>query len=234
MFRQRRPAEPRRVPSTWPANCSGRSPGCPRPATRRTPSTAGCRSRRAPRAMSDCTIIQVSPIQTDCKPGHLVRGGERHAEMIVVSDVLHEYDQERSVSGHTSLDFEGARPVLGKARLEFFRIREPGDPAGGPGYLRCDSCIRFLVHFNLLPWPELTHVEQWHMEPQIEPQPGRFLPTSRAHSWPQVNLMPNGACASALARSNDPCPATPTRASASTAGATSPPSPSTSSQANPH
>ncbi|MEU1688599.1 SUKH-3 domain-containing protein [Micromonospora sp. NPDC005707] len=106
--------------------------------------------------------------------GHLVRGGDRHAEMIVVSDVLHEQDHLRATENRPPLTIEEARAILGTSRLEVFRIREPGDPVGGPAELPCDSCITFLVRFNALPWSDLAHTEEWHPEPQSVIQPGRF------------------------------------------------------------
>ncbi|WP_262286588.1 SUKH-3 domain-containing protein [Micromonospora sp. MA102] len=122
--------------------------------------------------------------------GHLVRGGERHAEMIVVSDVLHDHDHALTSAGRTPLGLEEARSLLGKARMGSFRIREPGDPAGGPGELRCESCIRFLVHFNVLPWPELAYAEEWHAEPQNDPEPGRF-PTEVANALVVAGWQPH-------------------------------------------
>jgi len=107
-------------------------------------------------------------------PGHLVRGGERHAEMIVVSDVLHEHDHRRASDGRPPLTLKETRTILGSARAEFFRVRESGDPVGGPAELPCDSCINFLVHFNVLPWSDLAHCEDWLPPPQSLIRPGRF------------------------------------------------------------
>ncbi|GAA4569774.1 hypothetical protein GCM10023176_27060 [Micromonospora coerulea] len=109
-------------------------------------------------------------------PGHLVRGGERHAEMIVVSDVLHEYDHRRAADGIPPLTVEEAATLLGGARIEFFRIREAGDPTGGPVQIPCDSCINFLVRFNALPWSDLAYTRESRTEPQSDPDPGRFPP----------------------------------------------------------
>ncbi|MCI4064399.1 SUKH-3 domain-containing protein [Micromonospora sp. R77] len=109
-------------------------------------------------------------------PGHLVRGGDRHAEMIVVSDALHEYDQQRAAAGQPPTSLEEARTFLGDADIEFFRIREPGDPFGGRAELPCDSCINFLVHVNAMPWSDLAYTQPWHPEPQVDPEPGRFPP----------------------------------------------------------
>ncbi|MEU3452767.1 SUKH-3 domain-containing protein [Micromonospora sp. NPDC006766] len=106
--------------------------------------------------------------------GHLVRGGERHAEMVVVSDVLHERDHRRAADGLPPLTFEEARQILGDSRIESFRIREPGDPAGGPAELPCDSCINFLVRLNALPWSDQAYAQEWRSRPQVDPEPGRF------------------------------------------------------------
>ncbi|MFK3980999.1 SUKH-3 domain-containing protein [Micromonospora sp. NPDC050397] len=106
--------------------------------------------------------------------GHLVRGGDRHAELVVVSDVLHEYDRRRRATGQPPLTQRTARELFDSARLEVFRIREPGDPAGGATERPCDSCVRALVHFGLLPWSYLAFVEEWRPSPQPLPDPERF------------------------------------------------------------
>lgn len=109
-------------------------------------------------------------------PGHLVRGGERHAEMIVVSDVLHEYDHGRAADDLPPLTMAEAEGLLGSARIEVFRIREPGDPAGGPAKVPCSSCVNFLVRFTALPWSDLAYSREWRPQPQPDPEPGRFPP----------------------------------------------------------
>ncbi len=45
-------------------------------------------------------------------PGHLVRGGDRHAELIVVSDVLYEYDQRRAAEGIAPMSTGDAAGLL--------------------------------------------------------------------------------------------------------------------------
>ncbi|KKK06241.1 SUKH-3 domain-containing protein [Micromonospora sp. HK10] len=107
-------------------------------------------------------------------PGQLVRGGERHAELIVVSDVLHEHDHQRAAQGLPALTLAEAQALLGAARIEFFRIREAGDPAGGSAELPCDSCVNFLVRFHALPWSDLAYTEAWHPQPAPAVHPGRF------------------------------------------------------------
>ncbi|MEH1014173.1 SUKH-3 domain-containing protein [Micromonospora sp. CPCC 206060] len=109
-------------------------------------------------------------------PGRLVRGGERHAELIVVSDALHAEDQQRAADGQPPADMVDVVGLFEEARLEIFRIREPGDPAGGRAERPCDSCLNALVHFGLLPWSELAFTREWRPDPQPSPQPGRFPP----------------------------------------------------------
>lgn len=106
--------------------------------------------------------------------GHLVRGGDRHAELVVVSDVLHEYDRRRAALGQPPLTQDSARDLFDSARLEVFRVREPGDPFGGPAERPCDSCVRILVHFGLLPWAHLAFAEEWRPPAQPVPDPERF------------------------------------------------------------
>ncbi|MGW4461102.1 SUKH-3 domain-containing protein [Micromonospora sp. NPDC004704] len=106
--------------------------------------------------------------------GHLVRGAERHAELVVVSDVLHEYDRRLATLGQPELTQESARELFASAHLEVFRVREPGDPFGGPAERPCDSCVPALVHFGLLPWAHLAFAEEWRPAPQPVPDPDRF------------------------------------------------------------
>ncbi|RLK23438.1 YwqJ-like deaminase [Micromonospora sp. M71_S20] len=109
-------------------------------------------------------------------PGHLVRGGDRHAELIVVSDVLHDYDHRRAAEGIAPLGMADAEMLLGGARFEVFRVREAGDPYGGRAERACDSCVNFLVHFNALSWADLAFTSEWHPQPQHPHHPGRFPP----------------------------------------------------------
>jgi hypothetical protein len=111
----------------------------------------------------------------DLPEGHLVRGGDRHAELIVLSDVLHALDRERLGRGAAPLTEEEARRVLRDAQLEVLRVREAGDPLGGQPARPCESCIKALVYFGALPWSHLAYVEEWRPRPRKAlPQPGRF------------------------------------------------------------
>ncbi|MFE9688701.1 SUKH-3 domain-containing protein [Micromonospora sp. NPDC005806] len=122
--------------------------------------------------------------------GHLVRGGERHAEMVVVSDVLHEHDHRRAAGGLPPMTIDQARMLLGRSRLEFFRIRESGDPAGGRAKVPCDSCIAFLVQFQALPWADLAYAQEWRPQPQVDPEPGRF-PTAVTNALVEAGWRPH-------------------------------------------
>lgn len=106
--------------------------------------------------------------------GWLVRGGDRHAELVVLSDALHEHDRRHAAAGQPPLTHESARELLSSAHLEVFRVREPDDPAGGVAERPCDSCVQVLVHFGVLPWAYLAFAEEWRPNPQPVPEPGRF------------------------------------------------------------
>ncbi|HEX5945999.1 MAG TPA: SUKH-3 domain-containing protein [Acidimicrobiales bacterium] len=107
-------------------------------------------------------------------PGHLVRGGDRHAEFVVVSDVLHDYDHRRAAEGIEPMGMADAETLLGNARFEIYRVREPGDRYGGRAERGCDSCVNFLVHFNVLSWAELAFTADRRPDPHPPRQPGRF------------------------------------------------------------
>ncbi|MEV1332864.1 SUKH-3 domain-containing protein [Micromonospora costi] len=110
----------------------------------------------------------------DLPPGRLARGGDRHAELVVVSDVLHEYDHRRAAEGIAPMGMGDAEALLGSARFEVFRVREPGDPYGGPAERPCDSCLAFLVRFGVLPRAELAFTTEWRPGHRPAHHPGRF------------------------------------------------------------
>lgn len=110
--------------------------------------------------------------------GHLVRGGDRHAELIVLSDALHEHQRRRG----GSLTLDDARELLRGAVLEVFPVREPGDPTLAEPMLPAESSIRALAHFGVLPESDLVFTEEQWPEPPppglevAEPDPARFPP----------------------------------------------------------
>ncbi|GAA0796415.1 SUKH-3 domain-containing protein [Spirilliplanes yamanashiensis] len=81
----------------------------------------------------------------------LTRGAERHAELVAVSDALHEADRRRAAAGRPPLDLPSARAWFSGTPWEVTLLREPGDPATGAGRPPCETCVRALVAFGLLP-----------------------------------------------------------------------------------
>lgn len=118
----------------------------------------------------------------DLPPGHLVRGGDRHAELVALSDLLHAEDARRAEEagrgggGAPPMAPDDVRRLVAGAAIEVFRVREPGDPVGGQPVRPCESCINALVYFGLLEWPHLAYVEEWRPAGGPDPQPGRFPP----------------------------------------------------------
>lgn len=111
------------------------------------------------------------------EPGTLVRGAERHAEIIALSDALHEADRLRAAAGAAPIELEEARAWLLTAGFETYFVRETGDPLAGSQSRPCESCVRTLVHFALLPWSDLAFTEEWRPGPNDKiAQPGRFPP----------------------------------------------------------
>ncbi|AGL21681.1 SUKH-3 domain-containing protein [Actinoplanes sp. N902-109] len=106
----------------------------------------------------------------DLDPGSTVRGTERHAELIAVSDVLHEADRLRE----TPLTLDEARGWLRTAHFEAFHVREKGDPLAGADARPCESCIAILVDLALLPWSHLAFIEPFRPYSTNIAQPGRF------------------------------------------------------------
>ncbi|GGK05633.1 hypothetical protein GCM10010123_39450 [Pilimelia anulata] len=82
--------------------------------------------------------------------GELVRGAHRHAELVVLSDVLHRAGAERP---DTPLAEADARALCADAVLAAYHVREPGDPVGGMPARPCATCAGALVHFGVLPPP---------------------------------------------------------------------------------
>ena len=108
-------------------------------------------------------------------PRSLVRGADRHAELIALSDVLHEADREREESGALPITLDEARDLLRTSGFEVYYVREGGDPlAGQPAHL-CESCVVTLVHFAVIPWAQMALAEEWPPEYDDRvAQPGRF------------------------------------------------------------
>ncbi|MEV0897178.1 SUKH-3 domain-containing protein [Actinoplanes sp. NPDC049802] len=91
-------------------------------------------------------------------PGGLVRGAERHAELLVVSDVL--YDTGTVEGGHFAT----------------FHIRESGDPKGGEPAKPCATCSDVLLALGVIGEDERTYRKIRRLDSGTDPQPGRFPP----------------------------------------------------------
>ncbi|MCA2212697.1 SUKH-3 domain-containing protein [Jidongwangia harbinensis] len=94
-------------------------------------------------------------------PRRLVRGAERHAELLVLSDALYEADRVRAAAGAAPITLDEARAWLRTAGFESFFVRESGDPLAGERSRPCETCLVALVDFALLPWSDLAFAEEW-------------------------------------------------------------------------
>ncbi|GAA2640671.1 SUKH-3 domain-containing protein [Paractinoplanes durhamensis] len=96
-----------------------------------------------------------------------IRGAERHAELLVVSDVLYEADKARGVP----LTVDEARNLLQQGQFETFHIRESGDPLGGEPARLCITCETVLVGLAVVsPTPRAER----RLTSGTDPEPGRF------------------------------------------------------------
>jgi hypothetical protein len=179
--------------STWPAlppediaalyrDRRPRPPGTVDPSvalvrlTRRRPSpttvahlSVGARTFRAQGAKGDQEINHhplVAAYLATVPPAAAVRGVERHAELIALSDALHEAGRRITV--------DDARSLLVEASFQAFLVRDTGDPVGGQEVRPCETCIGALVDFALLPWSDLAFTTEWRHGSDRIPAPGRF------------------------------------------------------------
>jgi hypothetical protein len=103
-----------------------------------------------------------------------VRGVERHAELLAVSDVLHEADRTRAAADLAPLTLDEARTLLGQGRLEAFHIRESGDPYGGSRAEFCATCADILFDLTVIVDADRAHPRIGPPDPRDDPAPGRF------------------------------------------------------------
>ncbi|WP_250031828.1 SUKH-3 domain-containing protein [Paractinoplanes maris] len=99
-----------------------------------------------------------------------VRGAERHAEVIALSDALHEASRAR---GH-EIDLDEARAWLAGAAFAAFLVRDQGDPVGGQEFRPCETCISVLVDLAVLPWSDRAFTSEWKHGSDRIPVAGRF------------------------------------------------------------
>ncbi len=165
LYRDRRPAPSRTVdPVVAVRRSADRRPS----PTTVAHLTVGGRLFRAQGARGDQKIEHhplVTAYLSTVDDGARVRGAQRHAELIAVSDALHQ-------AGAITLD--EARAGLIEAEFETFLVRDTGDPAGGRPARPCETCIGALVDFALLPWSDLAHTTEWRHGADHIPEPGRF------------------------------------------------------------
>nr|WP_296069469.1 SUKH-3 domain-containing protein [uncultured Actinoplanes sp.] len=170
LYRDRRPRPPGTVdPSVALVRLTRRRPS---PTTAAHLSVAG-RTYRAQGAKGDQEINHhplVAAHLASIPAVSRVRGAERHAELIALSDALHETDRRRDLP----LTLDDARALLINARFQAFLVRDTGDPAGGQETRPCETCIGALTEFALLPWSDLAFTTEWRHGSDRIPQPGRF------------------------------------------------------------
>jgi hypothetical protein len=166
LYRARRPGSPRTLEAS----------AAMRRAAQRSPSptsvahlTVGGRLIRAQGAKGDQPITHhplVASYLSTVDEGTRVRGAERHAELIAVSEALYSFDRP--------LTLDEARTRLIDADFEVYLVRETGDPLGGRPARPCETCIGALVDFALLPWSDLAFTTEWRHGSDRIPSPGRF------------------------------------------------------------
>jgi hypothetical protein len=110
-------------------------------------------------------------------PQETVRGSERHAELIVCSDVLHDVDRRRALDGLPPLTLDEARRLLSESLFETFQIHSPGDPLAGKPNDPCETCVHVLTQLALLPWGSTAALYTSLPPDQPNPDPARFSDT---------------------------------------------------------
>ncbi|MDI1466339.1 SUKH-3 domain-containing protein [Catellatospora sp. KI3] len=105
--------------------------------------------------------------------GMAVRGQDRHAELIVLSDWLLRTDAGRGAAGLPGLTFEQARLGLAGARV---RLRQVRDGAVDESDLAtpCAGCLRAWVEFGLLESDLLRLTDPLTPDPRLELAGTRF------------------------------------------------------------
>ena len=110
-------------------------------------------------------------------PQERVRGCERHAELIVCSDVLHDVDRRRGLAGLAPLTGNEARRLFLESSFETFQIHAPGDPLAGRPNDPCESCTFVLTQLSLMPWASTGALHHFRAPAHPNPDPARFSDT---------------------------------------------------------
>ncbi|MEU8657139.1 SUKH-3 domain-containing protein [Actinoplanes philippinensis] len=139
--------------------------------------TLGGRLFRARGAKGDQELRHhpiVAALLAAIPPGRTVRGAARHAELVVVSDVLAEADRTRAAAGLAPLTVDEARALLAPGRFETFHIRESGDRLGGEPAVFCFTCAEVLVGLRVVTEADRAHPRIRRLTSGTDPEPGRF------------------------------------------------------------
>lgn len=99
-----------------------------------------------------------------------VRGVDRHAELIAVSDALHDATRDRG----REITLDDARAWLTGAAFAAFLVRDQADPTAGQEHRPCETCIGVLVDLAVLPWSDRAFVSEWRHGSDRIPVTGRF------------------------------------------------------------
>jgi SUKH-3 immunity protein/YwqJ-like deaminase len=165
-YRGRRPAPPRTVePVAAIRRAAHRSPS----PTSAAHLTVGGRLFRAQGAKGDQRIAHhplVARYLSNVDEGARVRGAERHAELIALSEAL--------FSAPSAITLDEARGWLIEAEFAAYLVRDTGDPLGGRPGRPCETCLVALVDFAVLPWSDLALTTEWRHGSDRVPEPGRF------------------------------------------------------------
>ncbi|MGK5679875.1 SUKH-3 domain-containing protein [Actinoplanes sp. URMC 104] len=164
VYRERRPTPPGTVdPAVALLRLSRRQPT----PTTAAHLTAGDRLYRAQGAKGDQRINH-HPLVAERLPENGVRGAERHAEVIALSDALHDASRGRSLS------LDEARAWLRESAFASHLVRDQGDPVAGQEHRPCETCLRVLVDLAVLPWSDLAYTTEWRHGSERIPVAGRF------------------------------------------------------------
>ncbi|GAA1648714.1 SUKH-3 domain-containing protein [Actinoplanes couchii] len=106
-----------------------------------------------------------------------IRGAERHAELLVLSDVFTDADRTRTDAGQAPLSLDEAKVLLGHGGFETFHIREAEDSHGGKPTHPCATCSAILVELGVIPASGDFHRANQVIRRRTsgdDPEPGRF------------------------------------------------------------
>ncbi|MDY7089091.1 MAG: SUKH-3 domain-containing protein [Actinomycetota bacterium] len=99
-----------------------------------------------------------------------VRGVDRHAELIAVSDALHDATRARG----REITLDDARAWLTGATFAAYLVRDQADPMAGRQNRPCETCIGVLVDLAVLPWSDRAFASEWRHGSDRIPVTGRF------------------------------------------------------------